>query len=185
MVTLRKAAAYSKRPARPYTRISKKKSKSYIKSVPPQKIVKFSMGLRTAFDEGKLPLTLTLVTDENVQIRHNALEACRQYINKKMEEGTSGQFFFRVIVFPHHIQREHRMLTGAGADRMSSGMVLSFGKAMGKAAMLRKGGRIFFVAVANQKALKLVRETYKEVRSKLPCTTKAIFEEVKAVPVVA
>jgi large subunit ribosomal protein L10e len=181
VVTLRKAAAYSKKNARPYTRISKKKSKSYIKAVPPQKIVKFSMGLREAFDQGKLPLTLTLVSDERCQIRHNALEACRQYIHKKLEEGTSGQFFFRVIVFPHHIQREHRMLTGAGADRMSSGMVLSFGKAMGKAAMLREGGRIFFIAVASQKALKLARETYKEVRSKLPCRTKALFEEIKPV----
>ncbi len=179
MVTLRKAAEYKKKNARPYTRISKKKSKSYIKAVPQQKIVKFSMGQREAFDAGKLPMTLTLVTEDNVQIRHNALEACRQYINKKLDEGTSGQFFFRVIVFPHHIQREHRMLTGAGADRMSSGMVLSFGKAMGKAAMLKKGDRIFFIAVANQKAVKLARDVYKDIRSKLPCKTKAVYEEIK------
>ena len=46
MAGLRKARAYSKKRVVPYTRISKKKSKSFIKTVPQQKIVKFSMELR-------------------------------------------------------------------------------------------------------------------------------------------
>ena len=44
MAALRKANAYSKRIVVPFTRISKKKNKAYIKTVPPQKIVKFTMG---------------------------------------------------------------------------------------------------------------------------------------------
>ena len=86
MAALRKASAYSKKRVVPYTRISKKKSKSYIKSVPAQKIVKYTMGNQSGFKDGKFPYKLTLVTDENIQIRHNALEACRQYVNKKLEK---------------------------------------------------------------------------------------------------
>lgn len=38
MASLRKANAYSKKKVVPYTRVSKKKSKSYVKTVPHQKI---------------------------------------------------------------------------------------------------------------------------------------------------
>lgn len=175
-MTLRKAAAYSKKRVIPYTRISKKKSKSYIKTVPQQKIVKFIMGQESLFEKGKLPHTLSLVSEEKVQIRHNALEACRQYINKKLESELSGQYVFRVVVFPHHIQRENKMLTAAGADRMQTGMQLSFGKTVGKAAIVKSGERIFFVAVATPKAVKFVRSLFKDIRSKLPCKTKAVYE---------
>src|SRR3990167_4816415 len=121
-MALRKASSYSKRTVVAYTRISKKKSKSYIKAVPPQKIVKFTMGFENLLNKGKLPHQLTVVSEENVQIMHNALEACRQYLNKKLDVGYPGQYLFKVIPFPHHIQRENKMLTGAGADRMQTGM---------------------------------------------------------------
>src|SRR3989344_440472 len=133
MASLRKASAYSKKKVTPFTRISKRKKKSFIKTVPPQKIVKFTMGKEDLFNKGKLPIQLTVVSNEKVQIRHNALEACRQYINKKLDKELSGQYLFRVIPFPHHIQRENKMLTGAGADRMQTGMQLAFGKSVGKA----------------------------------------------------
>jgi len=54
--------------------------------VPPSKIVRFNMGNLKAYESGKLPHVLTLVTQENVQIRQNSLEACRQFINKKLDE---------------------------------------------------------------------------------------------------
>jgi len=131
MATLRKAAAYSKKKITPYTRVSKRRQKSYIKTVPPQKIVKFSMGKLPLLEGTTLPHRLTIVSTENVQIRSNALEACRQFVNKKLEKGLNGQYVFQVIPFPHHIQRENKMLTGAGADRMQTGMQLAFGKTVG------------------------------------------------------
>jgi large subunit ribosomal protein L10e len=178
-MALRKAAAYSKRKVTPYTRISKKKNKSFIKAVPPQKIVKFSMGDQQAYAKGKFPFHLTVVTEEKCQIRHNALEACRQFVNRKIEDTYPGQYVFRVMVFPHHIQREHRMLTGAGADRMSAGMQLSFGKAMGKAAIMKKGEGIFFMALNSQKAVTFARHLFKQIKAKLPCRTRVLYEEVK------
>lgn len=176
---LRKASAYSKKRFVPYTRISKRKNKSYIKAVPAQKIVKFAMGDQPGFAQDKLPLQLTLVAEENCQIRHNALEACRQFINRKLEIAFPGQFYFRVMKFPHHIQREHRMLTGAGADRMSAGMQLSFGKAMGKSAILKTGEPIFFLALNSQKEVAFVRHLFKQIKPKLPCKTKAVYVEIK------
>lgn len=176
MASLRKATAYSKKKVVPYTRVSKKKSKSFIKTVPQQKIVKFTMGKEQLYNDGKLPYTLTVVSTEKVQLRHNALEACRQFINKKMDKEFSGQYLFKVVPFPHHIQRENKMLTGAGADRMQTGMQLSFGKATGKAAILKSGSKIFFIAVQNPKAVQFTRKILKQVNSKLPGRTKVLAE---------
>ena len=178
MASLRKASAYSKKSVMPFTRISKKKSKSYIKTVPPQKIVKFTMGNESFFNQGKFPHTLTVFSEEKVQIRHNALEACRQFINKKLETEFNNQYVFKVLPFPHHIQRENKMLTGAGADRMQTGMQLSFGKSVGKAAILKPGSKIFFIAVGNEKALILARKVIKQVKSKLPCRTRTLYERI-------
>lgn len=174
MASLRKASAYSKRKVTPYTRTSKKRQKSYIKTIPPQKIVKFTMGKEGLYNNGKLPYTLKVISSEKVQVRHNALEACRQFINKKLDKELSGQYLFKVIPFPHHIQRENKMLTGAGADRMQTGMQLSFGKSMGKAAILKNGSAIFFVAVGNSKAIAFARKVMKQVKSKLPGKIKIL-----------
>jgi len=177
MASLRKALSYSKRKVVPFTRVSKKKSKSYIKTLPQQKIVKFSMGNEPLYNAGKLPFELTVVSTEKVQIRHNALEACRQYVNKKLDKEMSGQYLFKVIPFPHHVQRENKMLTGAGADRMQTGMQLAFGKSVGKAAIVKKNSKIFFLALPNKKAVLFARKLIKQVKSKLPGKVSVIYED--------
>lgn len=178
-MAIRKAAAYSKKKVVPYTRISKVKSKSYIKTIPQRKVVKFIMGNESFFREGKFPHKLTLVAEERAQIRDNALEACRQYINKKLDKEFSGQYLFKIITVPHHIQRENKMLTGAGADRMQTGMQLAFGKTLVRAAIVNPGNEIFFIAVPHQKAVQFVRTIFNDIKSKLPCRTKVIYEEIK------
>src|SRR3989344_4449282 len=123
---LRKASAYSKKKARPYTRKSSKRKKSFIKAVPQNKIVKYNMGNKK-IEQGGGKFNVTLVSTEKVQIRDNSLEACRQYVNKALEKVAPGNFYFSVRVFPHHILRENKAAAGAGADRLSSGMKHSFG----------------------------------------------------------
>jgi large subunit ribosomal protein L10e len=175
-MAMRKAAAYSKKHVVPYTRTSKKKGKAYIKTVPQSKVVKFEMGKPDLFNSGKLPHVLTLITDERIQIRQNALEACRQFIHKKLDKEFNGQYYFRIIPFAHHVQRENKMLTGAGSDRMQTGMQLSFGKTIAKAAILKKNDGIFSVAVATPKNLSFARKVLKQIKSKLPCKTKILYE---------
>ena len=108
-----------------------------------------------------------------------ALEACRQFINKKLEKKFADQYLFKVIPFPHHIQRENKMLTGAGADRMQTGMQLSYGKSMGKAAILKKGSKIFFISLPTEKSVVFARKTIKQVKSKLPCKIKILYVNKK------
>ena len=172
---IRKSGSYSKMKVVPYTRTSKRKNRSYIKAVPPSKIVKFEMGNLIDNRLGKYPLTLDIFAAENAQIRNNALEACRQYINKQLETDLAGQYYFKVVIYPHHIQRENKMLTGAGADRMSTGMQLSFGRAIAKAALVKKGTKIFIISVASEKGVVLARKLIRQIRSKLPCDIKVEF----------
>ena len=179
MANARKAAAYSKRKVTPFTRISKKRQKSYIKTVPHQKIVKFTMGNAKLFNAKKLPIVLNVLTTENIQIRHMALEACRQVINKNLEKELSGNYLFKVIPFPHHIQRENKMITGAGADRMQTGMQLSYGKSADKAAIVKAGKKIFQIFLPNQQAAAFTRSILKQVKSKLPCKIKVDERRLK------
>jgi len=109
-------------------------------------------------------------------VRQNALEACRQFVNKKLNDELNGQYFFRVIPFTHHIQRENKMLAGAGADRMQTGMQLSFGKTLTKAAILKKNKGLLSVAVPTPKAVSFARHILKQIKSKLPCKTKVVYE---------
>lgn len=177
MAGLRKASAYSKKKITPFTRVSKKRKKSFIKTVPAQKVVKFTMGKMNPKEKDKLPFQLTLVAAEKVQIRHNALEACRQYINKKLDKELSGQYIFIVVPFPHQIQRENKLLTGAGADRMQTGMQLAYGKSVGKAAIVKDGTPIFTLYLPHEKAVVFTRKLLKQVKAKLPCKTRTLFSK--------
>ncbi len=178
-MALRKASSYSKKRVVPYTRVSKKKGKSYVKTVPQQKIVKFTMGDKVSYKKNKYKHHLMLVAQERVQIRHNALEACRQFINKKLDKPLSRQYFFKVITYPHHIQRENKMLTGAGADRMQSGMQLSYGKSSGKAAIVNPGIEVLGVAVGNERNVPYVRKILKQIQPKLPGKYKVVYKKEK------
>ena len=175
-MALRRANSYSKKHVVPNTRISKQKKYAYAKVVPPAKIVKFNMGNIQSYHASKFPHLLTLVTDEDIQIRQNALEACRQFIDRKLSEQYNGQYFFRIIPYTHHIQRENKMLTGAGADRTQKGMQLSFGRAVAKAAILKEGKGIMSIALATPKAVSFSRKILKQIKSKLPCKTKITYE---------
>ncbi len=178
-MALRKASAYSKKKTRPYTRKSNVRSKSYIKTIPQNKIVKYHMGDINAFKQGKFPFFFRLVSLEKVQIRDNAIEASRQLIHKILQKELIEQYFFLIKIHPHHFLRENKMLTGAGSDRMQTGMQLSFGKTIGRAALVPRGKEIFIVAVGTEKAAKIARKALSIAKSKLPCKVKILSEKKK------
>jgi large subunit ribosomal protein L10e len=169
-MALRRAGAYTKRYARPYTRKSKVKSKSYIKTVPPSKIVKFKMGDINGFENKKYPIIIEVISKEKAQIRDNAIEAVRQYLNRFLVEKLgNNEFYFETKIYPHHVLRENKMLTGAGADRMQTGMSQSFGKAIGRAALVKLNQVLFIVAVKNQKDEQEARKLIKSCKARMPC----------------
>lgn len=179
-MALRKACAYSKKYARPYTRKSKKRSKSYIKTMPQQKIVKFDMGNTKAFQRGKYGFVMKLVSKEKAMIRDNALEACRQAIHKDFEKSIPGAYYFSIRKYPHHILRENRMYSGGSkGERVNTGMSQSFGTVIGRAAVINPNDIIFIVAFAEKKSVQMARKALQKIRPKLACTTKIVFEMKK------
>ena len=130
-----------RRPARCYRY---QKNKPYIKSrycrgVPEAKIRIFDMGAKKA-PVDLFPFVAHLVCDEKQQISSEALEACRVAINKHLGK-TVGKdnFHIRIRAHPFHVLRANKMLSCAGADRLSSGMRHSYGKPIGVAARVDIG----------------------------------------------
>jgi len=153
---------------KPYTRVSRRKPrKSYAVGVPYSKIHIFNMGN----DEKEFDTNLWLVADRSVQIRSNALEAARVVSNKFLERSIPGNYFLKILVYPHQVLREHSMATGAGADRFSSGMRKSFGKPSGLAAVVKKGQNIMHLKL-NKKDLAIGRKALKRADMKLPTPCK-------------
>lgn len=179
MASLRKASSYSKKKARPYTRKSKNKSKSYIKVNPHNKIVKYNLGNQDAYNKGKFKYVLRFVADERVQVRDNALESGRLIINKTLDKRIPKQYYFVIKVFPHHILRNNKTAAGAGADRLSSGMKHSFGIIEGRAAIVKPGKEIFVVYTETEQGARVAREAMKMVKAKIPCKNRIVFEKLK------
>ncbi len=163
MAKLRKFTAYRSL-ERPYTRISKYKKKSFIKTTPNIKVVRFNTGNL----KKKFPHTLHLVSKQGLQIRDNALESGRQTCNRVLELtlGPTG-YFMQVRTYPFHILRENPVAAGAGADRFSTGMQKSFGKPIGSAARIKEGQKVVTVSV-NKKDLELAKKALNRFRKKIP-----------------
>ncbi len=163
MAGLRKGKCY-KKITRAYTRKSKFKKKSYINALPTVKIIKFNMGnVKKQFE-----YEINLISKEPLQIRHNALESSRMIVNRKLNEklGTAA-YYLKLRVYPHHALRENKMLTGAHADRMQTGMQRAFGKVVGIAAQVKKGKTVFSVYV-DQKDLETAKSILKTATPRLP-----------------
>ena len=167
MAKARKFVAY-RRLERPYTRISKFKKKSYVRSRPHSNIVRYDMGNATK----KFEFQLDLCSKDVLQIRHNAIESARQTTNKMLESKIGGtDYFFKIRIYPHHILRENPLASGAGADRMSTGMQASFGKAIGSAARITKKGQVLFSVYTNKSQLDIAKKALKRASYKIPCST--------------
>ena len=109
--------------------------REYMGGVPPSRITQFVIGNKSE----KFPLHLSLAVNERCQIRHTALESARVAATRTMEKKTGiTDFRITVHVYPHHVIRENKQATGAGADRVSQGMRASYGKPVGTAARVQK-----------------------------------------------
>lgn len=160
------------RPARCYRDVTKRAytRKEYVRAVPQPKVVHYVMGnMSTEF-----PVEFHLVSKTDILIRHNALEASRIAGNKYImrECGRLG-YKFHIRVYPHQILRENKMAAGAGADRISDGMRLSFGKAVGTAANVAKGQTIISLGV-NPDKYKEAKEALRRCSMKLPTACKVV-----------
>ncbi|MBS3133600.1 50S ribosomal protein L16 [Candidatus Woesearchaeota archaeon] len=169
MAGLRKGICY-RFLERPYVRRSKVRSKGYIKTVPPNKIVRYYMGN----SKKEFSYEINLISKEDAQIRHNAIESARLVINRKLHLNTgSKNYFLKIRLYPHHIIRENKMIGGAHADRLQSGMAHSFGKPVGLAGQVRKG-KIIFSAYVDKENMQKARDALWSAVSRIP--VKCIIE---------
>ncbi|MFP4045738.1 MAG: 50S ribosomal protein L16 [Candidatus Aenigmatarchaeota archaeon] len=163
---LRPGRCYRKKKNKPYTRVSQRKPrKSYIKGVPGNKIKQFETGDKKRDFE----IELKLIVEDNLRIRHNAIESSRVNANKYLV-GALGEknYFLKVLVYPHDVLRENPLATGAGADRLQEGMRKSFGNPIGTAARVDKG-QAFMVVRAPEGKLAEAKEALRLAKHKLPC----------------
>ncbi len=121
------------------------------------------MGKNAAFD-----YEVQLIADEAVQISHLALEAARVAANRPLREKIDKEgYFLRILVYPHHVVREHRMMSFAGADRLQDGMRRAFGKPFSTCARVRQGQKLISIGVY-KKQLPLAQRALRLAKMKFP-----------------
>ena len=164
-----------RKPNSMYRSISKRAytRREYMGGVPGLKIVQFDMGNLSA----DFPRQVSITVDEACQIRHSALEAARTSINRKLNKDLGrANYHLKLRIYPHHVLRENKQATGAGADRVSEGMRRSFGKAVGTAARVSPGQKIFTVYYAEPQHLERVKNALRHGGHKLPSPVHFVEE---------
>jgi len=142
----------------------KKPRKNFIKALPHTSLLIFRMGK----DRPDYDTLLTLNSEKYVQVRSNSLEAARQTANKYLEKELQTNYFFRVVTYPHQVIREKKRATGAGADRLSQGMSMSFGRPVSVAARVHPRTAVMEIKInATPATLAVAKEALKRASSKL------------------
>jgi large subunit ribosomal protein L10e len=153
----------------------KKPRKNFIKALPHTSLLIFRMGV----NKPDYDTILTLNSDQYVQVRSNSLEAARQTANKYLERELPGNYFFRVVTYPHQVIREKKRATGAGADRLSQGMSMSFGRPVSVAARMHRNTQVFEIKVnATPASLAIAKEALKRASSKLSGNYSIVAKEI-------
>ncbi len=159
----------TRKPARMYRAIEGQvyTRREYMGGVPVCRVTQFDTGnLRAEF-----PWSLSLATEEAAQVRDVALESARVSAVRVLERTSPNEYHLKVRRFPHQILREHKMATGAGADRISDGMRRAFGKAVGHAVRAEIGAELLTV-FTTESHLDDAKEALRKAAHKLPIPTR-------------
>jgi large subunit ribosomal protein L10e len=165
----------SDKPASMYRKIDKPSytRRDYITGIPGSKIAQHQMGNKNA-DAEDYPVQISLVVEEECQLRHGSLESSRLSANRHLiKEFGEGNYKMTLRKFPHQVLRENKQATGAGADRVSDGMRQAFGKIVGTAARIQAGERLFTAYCDVDQAIE-VKEAFRRAYNKItpPCRIK-------------
>jgi large subunit ribosomal protein L10e len=159
----------TRKPARMYRDVEGQvyTRQEYMGGIPACRITQFDTGnLRERF-----PVRLTLRAEEAAQVRDIALEAARISAVRVLEAQAPNGFHLKVRRFPHQILREHKMATGAGADRISDGMRRAFGKPVGHAVRAEIGSELMTVYTTTTH-VNDAKEALRKAAHKLPIPTR-------------
>ena len=147
----------------------------HIKGKPQIKIAKFNSGNK----KGKFDYCVQLLINEQMQIRHMAIESTRLAANKTLEKTTGETGYSSTLrIYPHIRLRENKMIAAAGADRLSDGMRRAFGKATSLAARVKRGQVIMEMNV-KEEHVEAAKSALKKACVKLPGTPTIKVIELK------
>ena len=125
----------------------------------------------------EFPVSLSLVVKKPAQIRHNSLEAARIASNRLMQRAAGRMgYHLKLRVYPHQIVRENPMATGAGADRVQSGMRNAFGKPISVEAIVKKGQSIITID-CQEKNFEEAKIALKRAGMKLPVPCRVVVDK--------
>lgn len=146
--------------------------KEYMGGIPNCRITQFDTGnvkqhYRFHFD---------LRAREAVQVQDKSLEAARVSLVRVMDKVASNNFHIKVRKYPHAILREHKMATGAGADRISDGMRLAFGKPVGHAVRAQIGDTLITLSCRSEN-VNDAKEAVRKASTKLPTPIDVVVIE--------
>ena len=164
----------TRKPARMYRKIEGQvyTRREYMGGVPACRITQFDTGnLHQEF-----PWELSLGMEEAAQVRDIALEAARISAVRVLERTSPNEFHLKMRRFPHQILREHKMATGAGADRISDGMRRAFGKPVGHAVRAGIGAEILTI-YTTEAHLADAKEALRKASHKLPVPTRVTITQ--------
>ncbi|MDE1837964.1 MAG: 50S ribosomal protein L16 [Euryarchaeota archaeon] len=129
----------------------------------------------TQFDTGnphqRYKYQFTLRAEEACNVQDRALEAARVSIVRVMDKAASNNFHIKVRRYPHAILREHKMATGAGADRISDGMRGAFGKPVGHAVRAQINEPLITLSCRSEN-IPEAKEALRKAACKLPTPTR-------------
>jgi large subunit ribosomal protein L10e len=163
----------TRKPARMYREIEGQvyTRREYMGGVPVCRVTQFDTGnLRAEF-----PWSLSLATEEAAQVRDIALESARVSAVRVLERTSPNEYHLKVRRFPHQILREHKMATGAGADRISDGMRRAFGKTVGHAVRAEIGAELLTI-YTTEAHLEDAKEALRKASHKLPIPTRLMLK---------
>ncbi|WP_119817363.1 50S ribosomal protein L16 [Halalkaliarchaeum desulfuricum] len=168
----------SDKPASMYREISKPAytRREYVTGVPGSKIAQHNMG-NLQSDPDDYPIHISLRVEEEVQLRHGALESARLSANRHLLQEIDQENYKMVLrKFPHHVIRENKQATGAGADRVSDGMRQSFGKPVGTAARIGADEPVF-TAYCHPEDADTVKEAFRRAYNKISPPCRIVVEK--------
>ncbi|UGV40137.1 50S ribosomal protein L16 [Methanococcoides orientis] len=164
-----------RKPASMYRNVKSRSNtrRKYMGGVPGSHVIHYDDGNKTA----EFPVKVTLISDERCQIRHTALEAARITANRSMTTaaGRAG-YHMKLRVYPHEVLRENKQATGAGADRVSSGMRAAWGKNVGTAARVAAGQKVFTISV-NKEHFPMAKDALRKAGQKLPTPVRIVVDQ--------
>ena len=162
---------------RPYTRFSYSKKENKIPGAPVSKLRMQIMGMKNVPKEN-WKYAGHLIALHNVQVSDYALESVRTNIQKYLEKDVK-EYLFIIRKYPHHVVREHSLVYGAGADRISQGMRQAFGKPRTKAAQVFYKDIVLSIYFNKPEFMKLVDFYLDVARKKLSGKYKKYLGENK------